>query len=197
VRAEALSWPSASLSGNPGILESAPPGIEERRFANPGLAGDESNLPLTVLRRLCQRLQPPQLIFAADDRRCRSGGGGLGSDRIAAFLDLGDEDIAALGVGANVDRLVGAVAQRPAQLEHVRAQNLRLDECIRPEGIEQFVVRDEAAGMLDEVAQHGKGPGCEGDLLASPPQTLIRRIEPKRPKLQHAPVTSPNVGLGY
>jgi hypothetical protein len=63
--------------------------------------------------------------------------------------------------------LTGVVAEELAQLKHVGAQNLRLHVGLGPEGVEEFVVGDETAGILDEVAQDrerlGRESHCDAD----------------------------------
>ena len=45
--------------------------------------------------------------------------------------------------------------------------------------VEQLLLGDELTAVLDQVLQHRERLGPQGDGLLAPPQTLVRRIEPK------------------
>ena len=120
----------------------------------------------------------------------RCGGGGTLVGRFGTFDDLGDEAVAAFGEGLNEAWVTGIVAEELAELKHVGAQNLRLHVGLWPKRIEEFVVGNEAPGILDEVAQDCERLGRKSHWDAIVEQTLINRVEPKGPKLLHSDRTS-------
>jgi hypothetical protein len=121
--------------------------------------------------------------------RLREGGGML-LGRFDGFDHQGNEAVAAFGKGLNKLWAGSVVAEELAQLKHVGAQNLRLDIGFRPEFIQEFIVSDEAAGVLDQVTQDRERLGRKSHCDAVVDQTLIPCIEPERPKLLHSDRTS-------
>jgi len=101
------------------------------------------------------------------------------------FNEGGDEAVAALRDGLDEAGLRGIVAENFAQLEHVGAENLRLDEGLGPQSIEQLVVGDEATWIFNEIAEHGELPGRQRDGNVVAPQTFVRCIEPEGGELFH------------
>ena len=60
-----------------------------------------------------------------------------------------------------------ALAERPTDLGHALSGAVVCDEHAGPDGLQGFVARDEAAGVLREVAQHVEGLGAERQLRAA------------------------------
>ena len=79
--------------------------------------------------------------------------------------------------GLNDPRLLRIVAERRANLADRDLEHGVANEDARPDGVEQVVLRDQAAAVLGEAAQQRKGLGRERDLFAAAPDTLIRAIE--------------------
>ena len=97
-----------------------------------------------------------------------------------------DKAISALGNCLNEPWLPCVVIQNFAQVKHVGAKHLRLHVGFRPEGVQQFVMRDQAAGMVNEVAQHRERFRRQIDLGTLVPEAFIRQIQCKRFELLHA-----------
>ena len=81
-------------------------------------------------------------------RRRRSGGGGAAAvPRPASTrhdrLDRGDEAISASRNCLNVFRIRGVVAERLTQLGHCLGQRVVGDRHVRPQGLEELVLRDQ------------------------------------------------------
>ena len=53
---------------------------------------------------------------------------------------------------------------------------------LRPHVLTQLGFGHQAAGMLDQIAQHRQGPGTQGRHLCSPPHATMRRIQTEWPK---------------
>ena len=92
-----------------------------------------------------------------------------------------NEPIAAAMDGLNNLRLLRIVAKRRPDLADRDLEHGVANEDSRPDGVEQVVLRDQAAAVLGEAPQQGKGLGRERDLLAAAPDTLVRPIELERP----------------
>ena len=120
----------------------------------------------------------------------RSGGVGALAERFCGFDHLGHEAVAAFGEGLNESRVTGVVTEELAQVKHVGAQNLWLNIGLGPQLIEELVVGNETAGILDEVAQDRERLGRKSDWAAVVEQALISGIEPEGPKLLHSDRTS-------
>src|SRR5262245_26365059 len=90
--------------------------------------------------------------------------------------------VAELAHGLDELWLVHSVAEGRAQLENASLRSLLRTRCIRPDRPHQLIAGDQAAGVLDEVAQHGEGLGPQRHLLLAIPESLIEQIEPKRPE---------------
>jgi len=58
--------------------------------------------------------------------------------------------------------------------------------CFRPRGGQQFLFRDEAAGIPDQVLQDGERLGSNGEPLVALPQDLFASFDAKRPKNEPA-----------
>lgn len=71
------------------------------------------------------------------------------------------------------------VAERFADAQHIFLHHFGIHVSFRPEGFEDFVVSDQAVGVLDEIAQHIEGFRSERQALFSTPETLVDRIEPE------------------
>jgi hypothetical protein len=54
-----------------------------------------------------------------------------------------------------------ASSPRTARMDgDVALQNLRLDVRFGPQHLEELIVSHQSAGVLDEIPQYVKGPGC-------------------------------------
>ena len=127
-----------------------------------------------------RRLQAPHLLVAIDEVaiRCGVGRGDRRNVsnpvlRLGAFRDPRYKRVPALGNGLNEARRPDVVPQHLAQLEHVGPEHLGLYIGLRPERIEKLVMSNQAAGVLDQVAENGKRLGRQRN-LRSRPATGIR-----------------------
>jgi hypothetical protein len=120
----------------------------------------------------------------------RDGWSGILLRNIAAIRNLCYETVAALGKGLDEARPTGLISEELTQLKHVGAQNLGLNVGLRPELIQEFVMSDQAAGILHEVTQNCERLGRKGHCDAVVEQALIYRVEPEGPKLLHSDRTS-------
>jgi hypothetical protein len=83
-----------------------------------------------------------------------SGGGGL---------DVGDEAVAGGGDGFDETGLTGVVVQGFAQEADGAGEGAFGDGGIGPDGVEELLLADEAAAVLDEVEEQAEGLGFEGE----------------------------------
>src|ERR1700722_637459 len=87
-------------------------------------------------------------------------------------------------------RIFGTVAERAPNIEDVGLQHLRLDESIRPQSVEKFILGNQPAGVLYQITQDGERLRRYPDTLFIPgictPQTLVRGVQAERRKLLHA-----------
>src|SRR5262245_2831356 len=79
-------------------------------------------------------------------------------------------------------RCPGAVAKRHAQLPDRSAQDRLGDDRVRPDGVQQFLLRDEHAGALGQVTQHRPGIRSQRDGFAVPQKEPCAEIHAKRPE---------------
>src|SRR4029078_1587329 len=86
------------------------------------------------------------------------------------------EPIAALGDGFHKSGLIRPITQRFPDLQDVFIDQLRIDICFRPEGIEQFVARYEAAGMLHQISKDIEGLRRKRDGVLRIPETLVSGV---------------------
>ncbi len=100
------------------------------------------------------------------------GGAGCGAEAIA--LDDADEPIAAARDGLDVLRIAGVVAERLPQLGHRLRQRVVGDVGAGPERVEQLLLRDQRAGVIEQEEQQVEelrrqvhGPGVAKNPIAS------------------------------
>src|SRR5271156_4964746 len=82
------------------------------------------------------------------------------------------------------------VAQGAAKIEDVALDYFRLNEGVRPQGLKQFVLGDQVAGVLDQKLEHGKRFGCQSNPLVvaigtMTPETFVDYVQPKRREFLH------------
>ncbi len=95
----------------------------------------------------------------------------------------------------------GIVAERRADGQHVGLQHFGLDMHVLPESVEEFLVRDEPAGVVDQVLQHVVGARRQREPAARAvgrtlPDASIHTIQPKGWEIDHVgSPTEPQPGL--
>jgi hypothetical protein len=134
----------------------APEFLGQGSLTDPGLPGYEHNLPLATQGALPYHVQlfdgssaPHQCVLRRPAR--------YDSVRTGGFRDRSDEPVSALGHGLNKARVLRVVAKCGAYSEDMSLNRLRLDHAVGPYGFEQLIVRDEAAGVLDQICEERKG----------------------------------------
>lgn len=83
----------AAPDDHPALLEAVEERADERRLADPGLPGDEAELPTPRARTLERRAQQRELRVAADDERIDVGA--RRAPRHDVVAELGHEPVAA------------------------------------------------------------------------------------------------------
>ena len=167
-------------------------------LADPRLSGDEDDLSLAtegVLPRLAQRLQSAAAPYQG--AWCR--GAGYGGVRRDGLGHPGDKPVTARRDGLDEKRVLRTVAERAAQGHNVFLHGLWLDDRIGPQGFEQLIMRDQPAGMFDQILEKRKGLRSQQDTLlprgiATPPETLVHAIEPERGEHLHRAPADMRVG---
>jgi hypothetical protein len=105
-----------------------------------------------------QRSERAQVLVAAEQARALAGG--LGAFELRRRR-RGALDGRREAVAASRDRLDDAGAEQLAQRRHVDMQVAFLDDDAAPDGIEQFVLRDQPSGALDQCDQQVERPPAQ------------------------------------
>src|SRR6266850_3790119 len=109
--------------------------------------------------------------------------------RRRALPDGGDEPVPSPGQRLDEQGFPRVVPQHRSNGGDVALQHLRLNVRLRPQRLEELIVRHQAPGVLDEIPQHGKSLGCEKNALFSQaittPEALVDGVEPEWRKLSH------------
>jgi len=130
--------------------------VDKRRLADARFAGDEHNPRFACASFVEQRFELVQLRRASDEGAVsrslsiRRIAGGPGSQRR-------NETIAAAAKRFDKSGINWIVAERGAYRQHVSLQHLWLHDDFLPESVEKFVVRHEAAGVVDQILKHVVG----------------------------------------
>jgi hypothetical protein len=90
------------------------------------------------------------------------------------------EAVAAAMMRLEVPRGAGIVAEGIADLLHTDLDRSLLDDHVAPDGGEELLLRDQHAGVLDEMAQDGVGLGAEPHPRRSAVKGGGARVEAKR-----------------
>jgi hypothetical protein len=125
--------------------------IDQRRFPDAWLASNEDNLPLVP-----QRPQPAAAQFANLRATANKFPGGQFSrelDRGRRFPDGSDELIPPPRQRLDELRILSIVPECVADLEDMALEDFRLDEGIRPQAIEQFILCNQPSGVFDQIPQ--------------------------------------------
>ena len=103
-------------------------------------------------RGLCARASGQ--VACGCGRWAGSAGGGF---------DLGDEAVAGGGDGFDEAGLAAVVVEGFAEEADGAGEGVLGDGGVGPDGVEQLLLADEAAAVLDEVEEQAEGFGLEGD----------------------------------
>jgi hypothetical protein len=68
-------------------------------------------------------------------------------------------------LGFDEQRLLGVVPEGGSDLEDVALQDFRLDVSVGPQRVEEFIVRQQSPGVLDQIPQEGIRPGGQENPL--------------------------------
>src|SRR5262245_18516307 len=128
--------------------------VHQARLPNPWLPHHKDDLPLAALRLLEMRVELTQYGLAADE---------LGNSRnrvsqVARILagHFGDELVPALRSRLDDPRRQSRVAERLSNFEDEPAQHFWLCKGVRPDRLEQLLMRHKTPGVFDEVLQDGE-----------------------------------------
>ncbi|HTY83568.1 MAG TPA: hypothetical protein VMB19_05090, partial [Silvibacterium sp.] len=77
------------------------------------------------------------------------------------------------------------VAEEFSELENIGSKYLRLYVGFGPEGFEEFVVGDQALGILNQIAENCERARGQRELLVAVPHTLVAKIKPEGSELSH------------
>ena len=161
-------------------------GLHDGGLPDTRLSGHQHHLPGPLLRvpqgpleLLEHRLsRDKQWRGPAGGRRTKcTGGGGVG------HRHRRQEAVTAARHGGNVPRRLCRIAQHLAHRANGDAHHGISDGRLRPDGIQQFGFRHEAAGVGHQVLQHGKGFGRQYEDVLPTPQAGIGRVKPEGTKV--------------
>ncbi len=137
-----------------GISQTDWKGVGESGLADAGFAGDEYDLPVAAPGGLKVASQLLQGVFPAGElARSLRGGLPVGGSAIA---DGSDELVTARRKGFDEAGFFGRILQGSAYFQNIFSQNLRLDVDAVPELVQDFVLANQAPGVLNKVAQNRK-----------------------------------------
>lgn len=148
--------------------------FDQRRLADSGLSGDENHLPIAAQNPLHQKVQRLERSFAADPpvgarRGNRNRGAGGRREAITASGHRDDEG-----------RWSAGATQRLAQGEDGLADIAFFHDPARPDRTQNFVLADDAVGILDQVQQRVEHFRRERDRSAAARQNAPARIQSER-----------------
>jgi hypothetical protein len=144
--------------------------------------------PLTAQGAIPRLAQHIERVAASYQRALRrpagygAGGNGPGN--------RSDEPVSASGQCLDEKRVLRAISKRGTHGEDVFLYGLRLDDRVGPHGLEHLIMRDQPAGMFDQMLEDRKGFRCQQDArllpgIAAPPETLVHDIEPEGGEYLH------------
>jgi len=145
-------------------------GVDHGGLANAGLSRNKYDAAFRTKRHIEQ---------AAQHREFRVAPGEPASCRCGVLRRRRQEPVAAPMFRADVLGVIRVIAQRFADLFYISLEHAFLNEGVYPNGVQQFLLRDEAAGFAGEMAQDGESLGRQLDLAAVTLQGLIVEIEPE------------------
>ena len=125
--------------------------IDQRRFPDAGLPSNEDRLPLAPHRTLQAVAQVADLHAPADKFPRRQFN--RDPDRGRHVPDGCDELISSPRQRLDELRVLRTVPDRVADVEDVAFQHLWLDERIGPQGIEQFILRNQPTSVVNKIAK--------------------------------------------
>src|SRR6185369_16651399 len=119
--------------------------LDERRLADPRLAGHEDDLPGAADRLLQAYVQLGQLALAADNERGRPRWRrpAVGLPRSSRRLDAGREPVAPAVARLDEARAPGVVGEGAAELLDARCERSIADHGVAPHGFEQLLPGDQ------------------------------------------------------
>jgi hypothetical protein len=139
--------------------------FDQGGFPDARLPRDEDDLELTLQRPSEAIPQEAELALSADQPSGSFRDGRRRGLRQRPFRHRGHKPVPSPGQCLNKKRILRAVAQRAPYVGDLVLQDLRLDERIRPHGLQQLILGDQAAGAFHEVAQNGKRFGSQWNAL--------------------------------
>src|SRR5262245_22357032 len=162
-------------------------GVHHRGLADPGLPGDEDDLPLAS-QHLQKTLAELSERALTSDQSARPWNRWVSGTRRAARQR--DELVPTPREGLDEDGLLPVISENPSNLGDMALQDLGLDGGLGPPRVEELRLRDQPLRMLNQVPEDGKSLGCQQDTLVvarppAPPEALVDRVKPKGGELFH------------
>src|ERR1700722_10299010 len=160
--------------------------IHQRGLANAGFAGYKNDLSPVFQSRAQIVTQCVQCLIAADES---------GLSRDVGFRSRGisygrDKSVTASMQGFNKPWILCVVTQQTPDVQDLVLQYFRLDDNVRPDGLNEFPLRYQTPRLLRQIAKDGIGLRSQqqpvfGAGIRPTPQTLIQCVELKRRKFLH------------
>ena len=164
--------------------------VHQSGLPDAGLASDEDDLPLSADRFPKLRSQLTQRPISSHNPGLRWD---LRSGRFSQFRIANGryELVPAPGQGLDISGILRIISQQVSDFKHVTLQNLGLYMSVGPHGIQEFVLRNQPAGAVHQISQNGERLRLQGKALvfaavATPPKTLVDRVQPEWRELLHA-----------
>ena len=162
--------------------------VAEGRLANPALARNLRNLRRTGTHVLEGGHEHGEFAASTHHARRVCTATGVAKDGME-ILDRSDERVAVGGVAANEIRSSRIVVERRSNLPYQDLHVLLLHVSVRPDGLENRVLRDAGTRALDEARKDGGSLPRQGQPVMAPPERAFHVIELERKKLLHGPVS--------
>lgn len=95
-------------------------------------------------------------------------------------VDIRDEAVASGGHGFDEAGLARIFVQGLSEETYRAGEGAFADRCVTPDGVEKFLLTDEAAAILDELEEQAKGLGFEsdGDAIREEAEGAVVGLEP-------------------
>ena len=177
---EALAPRNPHIRQPAGLLQEE---VDERRLADAFAAGHEYDLALAASHPLEAILELAACLPSIHDRP--RGSHAVRNRHSVLVGDRRDKLVAASRERADEHRLVMPVTQHLTDAQDVFLDDLLVHEGVGPQRFEDFLLCDEAVGMIDEIPQQIERLRSQRHALVSTPQTVVGRVQPERVEVLH------------
>jgi len=79
--------------------------------------------------------------------------------RPGTFADRGNEPVSTAGECFDESRILRIVSECPSEVSNMTAKYRRLDESVRPQGFDQFAMRNQSVSVLHQILQNAERLG--------------------------------------